>query len=320
MIKGDELGKSEQTSTTPASTTPALKPTKDIMVSVIGPFLSIKDKAHMARSCKQYYRFFQAVINAARDPILVAELQNAVASGNLIKALNNLETQPELLLTKSTTTDRAGRTFTNKSTLQNAIWSMNWKFLPLLMEKLPPKNYTDALNQLLELEGNDQEHGAHYDVTPLIDGISNFTSDVVNSGLRDAYYLEEMKTFHILPHLNSMPSPLVYELYLKKNVSIVERHWHVVNPISPNTPNIKDLINSVKNTTFLIDWNEIDPFSAGLMSVPRLEDYNEYLSLLVIWHDEGINKLKDLKQMLQTHVLAQENITAHEPTPNPITP
>lgn len=121
------------------------------------------------------YPISGAVIN---EPYTLTSLLDHVAKGEEDFVTDILQKYPNLALQTGTLTDPAGRTFTNITALQYALWAYDkhmWELILTFLSK------DQAKQQIIALETNGTAHGKHYDGSPLMKAVADFAKDNNNN-------------------------------------------------------------------------------------------------------------------------------------------
>ncbi|MBS0349780.1 MAG: protein kinase, partial [Proteobacteria bacterium] len=101
----------------------------------------------------------------------VETLLRLVTEGEQESAENLIFKNPELLLMSGTVTDLSGRSFQKITPFQYALWAMDWHMIQMILSYLSQEM---AVQQLKELENKGTEHGKQFNLTPLIQALSDY--------------------------------------------------------------------------------------------------------------------------------------------------
>ena len=121
---------------------------KDVLKTVVGDLLDLKDKAKLAQTSKSHYILFKPQITAAK-------LLRHVAFGEQELAGNMVRDDPRLLLVPSPVTDYSGRRFPKVRAYELAWWYMDTHMCRMLESYMDTKIRSEMLKCVDAIE----QHG-----------------------------------------------------------------------------------------------------------------------------------------------------------------
>jgi hypothetical protein len=148
---------------------------------------SEKERSHLAQTSRGLNSLFQPEITNSR---LADNLIQYVVKGEQAKAKKLLQLNPYLLLQKKEVTDYSGRTFTNLTAFQYALWALDRHMWQMMLGCIPKEGnalrnkllnqYDELINEKITYKLNGTEHTeSHYDFSPLIIALQVYVQVVV---------------------------------------------------------------------------------------------------------------------------------------------
>ena len=154
---------------------------KDVLKTVVGDLLDLKDKAKLAQTSKSHYILFKPQITAAK-------LLRHVAFGEQELAGNMVRDDPRLLLVPSPVTDYSGRRFAKITAYELAWWYMDTHMCRMLESHMDNGirskmlKCVDAIEQrgLRYEQRGVVEHSKHFDFSPLKKALEHYIQGYAN--------------------------------------------------------------------------------------------------------------------------------------------
>ena len=147
------------------------------------PYLSIKDKAALARTSQCYYGLFKEHIHAAKCLMLVAH-------GEVEAANNMLRLNPQFLLERCEVTDYSGRRFTNITPYEYCYWAKDTQMCRMLESHMDEVTKAKMLKRIDAIETyglNYWQYDApvmysrHFDLSPLISTLKSHLEELLQT-------------------------------------------------------------------------------------------------------------------------------------------
>ncbi|MBS0351327.1 MAG: hypothetical protein JSR33_09110 [Proteobacteria bacterium] len=112
----------------------------------------------------------------------VAILLTLVADGQQAEVEKMIKANLQLLTAYDKVQDLAGRTFTNITAFQYALWSLDWHMWAMIQKYLPKE---EQAKQLQELETKGTAYGKHFSLKGLIDALQEYVDKAPPYGYHD---------------------------------------------------------------------------------------------------------------------------------------